>query len=372
MKQILKKIILHFSIGERVWGCLFSQYHKVRRIRNRAIQKHDDFRKYVYPIIGKHPTKEDVFLVLSPTYKNLGDHAIAKAEIDLLAECGIEFREVAIDVIQILAKHNDYSVFGRGTVLVTGGGYLGTLWLHMHEMTSQIIEQNPKAKIVILPNTLYFDQTVEGKNLYKESLKIFSRQNVKKCYLREKISYDEFCEQYANVKLMPDMVMSLNECQTGIKRRGCLVCLRDDKEKTLTESQMKIVYDSVKQLFGNDVVTVDMRNVTDVLLEERMEKLEQKFDQFRHAELVITDRLHGMIFAAITGTPCIVINSRSHKLIGCYEWLKQLNYIRFCNDAEEICHLYNEIPQGEHWYNKDMLAPWFDEMKKELIAIIRE
>ena len=372
MKQILKKILSKFKVGQNIWNYIACQYHRIRRIRKHAVQKKNDFDKYVYPVIGKHPEKKDVFLVLSPTYKNLGDHAIAKAEIDLLNECGIEFREVTIDVVKIMAKHNDYKVFGCSTVLITGGGYLGTLWPHMHEMTSKIIEHNPKAKIVILPNTIYFDQTSEGEKLFEHSLEVFNLPNIKKIYLREKISYDKVCDKYSNVKLMPDMVMHINESRPGTERKGCLICLRNDKEQTLNEYQTLAVYDSVRQLFEDDVIVTDMRNNTDVLLDERMEKLEQKFDQYRNAELVITDRLHGMIFSAITSTPCIVMNSRSHKLIGCYEWLKPLDYIRFCDNAEEICRIYNEIPKKEHHYDVNMFSQWFDEMKRELNSIIGE
>lgn len=372
MKPILKEIILRFRMGQNAWNHIAYHYRRIRRIWKRAIQKKKDFRKYVYPIIGKHPGKKDVFLVLSPTYKNLGDHAIAKAEMDLLSVWGIPCREVTIDVVQILAKYNDYGVFGQSTVLVTGGGFLGTLWPHMHEMTSKIIEKNPKAKVVILPNTFYFDQTAEGEKLFETSMEVFNLPNVRRVYLREKVSYDKVCGKYSTAKLVPDMVMSMNELRPGIRRRGCLICLRDDKERTLSDFQTAAVYDNVRKLFGDNVATTDMRNETDVLLEDRMEKLEQKFDQFRHAQLVITDRLHGMIFSAITGTACIVMNSRSHKLMGCYEWLKQLDYIRFCDDAEKICQIYAEIPQEEHHYEAKPLSPWFEEMKKELVAIVEE
>ena len=372
MKQILKKIFLRFRTGQNVWSYVTSRYHKARRIWKRSIQKKSDFSKYVYPAIGKHPTKKDVFLILSPTYRNLGDHAIAKAELELLADCGVSLREITIDVMQVLAKHNDYAVFGKSVVLVTGGGYLGTLWPHMHEMACRLIEDNPKAKVIIMPNTLYFDQTSAGEELFDTSINTFNSPNVKRLYLREKTSYNLVREKCASVKLMPDVALYLNETRPDCHRKGCLICLRDDKEKTLSETEAVIIHDSAKYLFGRNVIATDMRNDTDVPIAEREEKLEQKFDQFRHAELVITDRLHGMIFAAITGTPCIVMNSRSHKLIGCHEWIKHLDYIHFCNRAEEICDIYSVIPCREHFYNVDPLKPWFEEMKKELIALVRE
>lgn len=368
MKQILKKFFLRLG----VWDRITSGYHSIRRRRKRAVQKKRDFERYVYPVVGRHPAKDDVFLVLSPTYKNLGDHAIANAEMDLLRQWGIPCREIAIDLIQTLARHDDYGVFGRGTVLVTGGGFLGTLWPHMHEMTTRMIEGNPRAKIVILPNTFYFDNTPAGERLFEASQDTFNRPNVKRVYLREKLSYDMLRDKYTTAKLVPDMVMSMNESRPGVSRGGCLICLRDDKEKTLADAQTAAVYDSVNALFGGDVITADMREAADVPLAERQEKLERKFDQFRQAALVITDRLHGMIFSAITGTPCIVMNSRSHKLIGCYEWLKDLDYVRFCDDAAQIGEIWAQMPREERRYDTAPLAPWFDEMRRELIAIIRE
>lgn len=41
----------------------------------------------------------------------------------------------------------------------------------------------------------------------------------------------------------------------------------------------------------------------------RKEALSDLFDQFRSLQLIVTDRLHGMIFAAITSTPCIVFGN---------------------------------------------------------------
>lgn len=367
MKQMLKKIL-----GQDAWSRITSLFHRIRRSVKRAAQKRNSFRKYVYPVIGKHPRKQDVFLVLSPTYRNLGDHAIAKAEMDLLAQWGIPCREVTIDVIQVLAKYGDYGVFGQSTVFITGGGFLGSLWPHMHEMTCRIITENPKAKIVILPNTLYFDLTAEGDQLFEASLKVFNLPNVRCIYLREKVSYNLVSGKYTAAKLMPDAAMSMNECRAGLKRSGCLICLRNDKEQTLSEAQTAAVFSSAQALFSNSVGTMDMRHRVDIPLDKRMEKLEQKFDQFRYAELVITDRLHGMIFSAITGTPCIVLNSRSHKLAGCYEWIRHLDYIRFCENPEEIPSIYAEIPKREHTYDAAPLAPHFQEMKQELIAIIAE
>ena len=108
-----------------------------------------------------------------------------------------------------------------------------------------------------------------------------------------------------------------------------------------------------------------------VLLKDRDSALEKQFDAFRHAELVVTDRLHGMIFSAITGTPCIVINSRSPKVKGCYEWIKQLDYIKFCDDVSAITDIYNQINIKEHSYDNNDLLPYYEKLKKDILASTR-
>ena len=71
--------------------------------------------------------------------------------------------------------------------------------------------------------------------------------------------------------------------------------------------------------------------------EVREFEVERKFDEFRRARLVITDRLHGMIFAAITGTPCIALNNSSGKVEGVWSlWLRHLDYVKFVREAAEI------------------------------------
>jgi pyruvyl transferase EpsI len=45
-------------------------------------------------------------------------------------------------------------------------------------------------------------------------------------------------------------------------------------------------------------------------------------------EVVVTDRLHGMIFAAITGTPCVVLQNSNHKIESTHQtWLSSLSHI---------------------------------------------
>lgn len=51
--------------------------------------------------------------------------------------------------------------------------------------------------------------------------------------------------------------------------------------------------------------------------------LSNKIQQFAEAQLVITDRLHGMILCILSGTPCLVLPNSNHKIRQTYlNWLK--------------------------------------------------
>ncbi|WP_423202829.1 polysaccharide pyruvyl transferase family protein [Morganella morganii] len=57
--------------------------------------------------------------------------------------------------------------------------------------------------------------------------------------------------------------------------------------------------------------------------------------KFSNSKLVVTDRLHGMIFAFITNTPCLVIRNSNHKIEETYKnWISNFNYIKLINDQE--------------------------------------
>lgn len=84
---------------------------------------------------------------------------------------------------------------------------------------------------------------------------------------------------------------------------------------------------------------------------------------------MITDRLHGMIFCAITGTNCIVLNSKSPKLRGCYEWIKHLGYIRFVENIDDIESVYNQMKLHENIYDNREIMNLIKELEQDIMNI---
>ena len=150
------------------------------------------------------------------------------------------------------------------------------------------------------------------------------------------------------------------------KRDGALLAMRNDSEKVLTDEDVKHIENSISKHYKNIIHTdTHIGNKIRITKKIRENMLETKLDEFRKAEIVITDRLHGMIFAAITATPCIAFGNYNHKIKSSFEWLKHLNYIKYVENTEELNVAINEIrEQKEVEYNNEFAQKLYKEVLK--------
>ncbi len=105
-----------------------------------------------------------------------------------------------------------------------------------------------------------------------------------------------------------------------------------------------------------------MSPVERILSAERDAFVREKMIEFSRSELVITDRLHAMLFSAVTGTPCILLDSKSTKIRGCYEWVKDLGFIRLCERVDEICKLWEELRTETPRFDPARLKPYYEKL----------
>ena len=89
--------------------------------------------------------------------------------------------------------------------------------------------------------------------------------------------------------------------------------------------------------------------------------LMKKWSVFAGAQLVVTDRLHGMIFSLIMGTPCIVLGNNHHKVKATYATFKDCKYLQYAENVREAVQMIaawnpDEIPvtpyNTEEYYKK--------------------
>lgn len=305
------------------------------------------------------------FLLFTPKHGNLGDHAIAKAEKEIFKYFYI-FEITEADLVKIL-KYNCFPralqlLFGRYDLLIHGGGFIGTLWEYCDDMVLALIENQPDNRIFILPQTIYYENDEHGLSWLDKAMKVYNSHSQLTLCVREKVSYKIGKKFFGNTYLIPDMVLYLDECKSDIYRDGAVISLRCDTERTMDDAMHDRIVEFAMYSFKR-VIFADMYINSAISIRNRERRLNEQFDKFRGAELVITDRLHGMIFAAITGTPCAVLNSKSHKVKGVYDWcLSDLEYIRFVDSVEEISEFYNQIKGKTFVYDNTKLKPYYEKL----------
>lgn len=101
-------------------------------------------------------------------------------------------------------------------------------------------------------------------------------------------------------------------------------------------------------------------------------ELDNIWNNFKSSKVVITDRLHGMIFCAITKTPCVVLPNSNHKISGTYyNWLSELEFIQFVEEFEEttvlnlISNLYKiDLDKCKSLNLNSKYAPLLESLKR--------
>lgn len=270
------------------------------------------------------PNKSKVFIFLAADYGNLGDVAITYAQTEFLKS------NTNAQVIEIpISKSLEGLWFVKkyiqpGDIVTTvGGGNMGDLYDQIEYIRQLAIRFFPNNKFISFPQTFDFSETEEGKKALQIAINTYSKHKNLIIVAREKISFALMQKHFTNntIILTPDIVLSLDNSSNQTERKGVVFCLRSDEEKSLSKEQNDEIIALAKSNYssfefydthiGRDNLTVDERN----------QELDKIWNKFKSAELVITDRLHGMIFCYITNTPCIVFPNNNHKVKETVKWL---------------------------------------------------
>lgn len=340
--------------------------------------------RVVYHIIKYFITpfrKKRIILINTPSHGNLGDHAITIAERKFLQDiCGVEdFYELTATDINGHERFFSWQTYilGRGILykknhsrqgqllIIQGGGFMGSLWPEEEERIRRILEAFEGRQIIIFPQTITFDlATDEGKTYFMRSKEVYTRHRNFTVCVREQQSYEFMQEMFPSTRtiLVPDIVLSMRWEGTVVPRKGILLCLRSDKERKLKIEDIS----AIKSMLVNRYPEEDIKNLDTVIDGEVSQKeregiVNEKLSEFAAAKLVVTDRLHGMIFSAITGTPCISLNNINGKVSAVYEWIKELPYIYFIDEANKLGEILQFLDVNDKYeYKWDEIIEKFE------------
>ena len=290
------------------------------------------------------------FIFITPNHLNIGDLAILEAEKRFIKKYFPEYEIECFDSdeVSVLDKTITKYVNENDIVTIHGGGFLGTLWFGEELYFRNIIKIFNDRKIVVFPQTIYFDNNSFGIQELINSKKIYKSNHRLILCTREEYSYKFVKENIGiNTYLIPDMVLFLSNIFTQVnksqKNKRVILCLRSDAEKT-TEYR-DVVIDCLKEL-GIGYNTTDMV-INSSLRRNRKKLVFNKIQEFSGYSLVITDRLHGMVLSYLAGTSCIVLPSKSYKIKGVYNWIQECSNIRYLDNIdilkEEIASMINTV-----------------------------
>ena len=250
-------------------------------------------------------------------------------------------------------------------IVIDGGGNMGSLWPEEEHKMQDIALRFAQNPMFIFPQTASYSDDSAGRKELVRSRKAYSANKNLLVFARDRGTLDILKIEMPEVRCMytPDMVMFIEGAQTEQKREGVAFCLREDTERVLTEEQRS----GLKKKFAS--MGVSAREISTIVRGavwkfQRKKVLQKKWNEFSSVQLVVTDRLHGMVFSAITGTPCIALDNISHKVYGAYQWLSYLPYLRFCSSIDEVEDAAKELlklpPQK---YDLKPLLPYYNEMR---------
>lgn len=315
-------------------------------------------------------TRNKVYIFLAADYGNLGDVAITYAQTEFLKKY-TNYQVIEIPISKSLegfwfVKNHIKS----GDIVTTvGGGNMGELYDQIEYIRQLTIRFFPKNKIISFPQTFDFTESNEGKKALSIATKVYGKHKKLVIVAREKISYNLMKANFKNNKviLTPDIVLSLNKVNnSSSERKGVLFCLRQDKEKSLSKEQNQEIIDIAKSHFSQYQFYDTHIGKNNLTIEERNLELNKIWDKFRNAELVITDRLHGMIFCYITNTPCIVFPNNNHKVKETVKWLPKDSNIRLI-DSYSKNNFKKNIEDLEFYQNSyEPLIEKYEMLIKEL------
>lgn len=298
--------------------------------------------------------ENSVFLLGTPLHGNLGDQAITLAEMEFFARNG--YRVIEIPSPLVLPHLETWKeIIGKNRIYIHGGGFVGSLWPEEEAMLETVISAFIGNEIIILPQTVYFDNVDERVSHLNELLK---RQGKVTLCARETYSYEFACRYLdgANVILVPDMVLSANwfDNKAGTRNK-VILCMRRDLEKVITEETMDKLLSAVKTYYP-DMEIVYTDTVIEGMVYPYMRKrvLKNMLSKLATARIVVTDRLHGMVLAAMANSPSLVFSNCNYKVQGIYHWISNNRFVSYCDDASQIEEKVRGLSQEENCvYNHD-------------------
>ncbi len=239
------------------------------------------------------------------------------------------------------------AVSKRDILILMGGENRGEGSLYQQDVQKHVLRAFPSNRIIIFPQEVSLDTNGEEPECIKILRTCLKSKNI--IVFAGEVSFYEYLKKNLSVltiKRCPD-AMLWNQFAFRQKRSDMIIWLRGDGESALSfERRNEIIYRFIEKNYRPDLWD-ERRYEKDSGFEEKVEKAMRFVASYR---LMVTDKLSGVFFAAITGTPCIAMNTCNDKIRKNLKWLERCPYIRMEDNPDRLLPLADELisryPQG--------------------------
>lgn len=307
-----------------------------------------------------------------PTHRNIGDQAIVYAEHEFLKDKfpSKNIVEIAEEETIPTLKSIKGQLRPGDVVCFNGGGNLGTMYPYQENIREAVVKHLPHTQIISFPQSIFFEN---GKDKEKKILEeVYHKHASFHLVLRESFSY-ETAQKFLpsdRLSLTPDIVLYLlktifGEVNLSTQRKNIICLLRNDREKkvdqTFIREMKQLLHEKKKKITYSD--TMSNRELINTLV-LRKQVVTSKVQEIAQNDVVITDRLHGMILSLLARRPCIVLQNGNPKIKSTVQtWLTDCPLVFYLEKAN-ITSLKDTLQQVEHL---DVTAAnkWFDNLNLE-------
>jgi exopolysaccharide biosynthesis predicted pyruvyltransferase EpsI len=310
----------------------------------------------------------DYVLLEVPNYRNIGDNLIWEGELEFLKR--IPFKCLYSSNPNTFKSKN---VSKDVIILLQGGGNFGDIYTETQQFRLDIIEQFPNNKIIIFPQTIYYQN---NENL-KEHAQILNKHNNLYICARDHVSRDLLFEYgiKERVLLLPDMAFFIDmrsHFSTVIKNKS-LYMKRVDSELNLSfdeqiifdflnSKKAKVIeikdwpsyssipilniiiekFDAVERRLSSLLVKIPVLNklVSDEFglnsNKSRVNYISQGVQFINSYDSICTTRLHGFILAVLLNRSVGILDNSYGKNSNFYNsWLSDFEKVTLIDDIKK-------------------------------------
>lgn len=282
-----------------------------------------------------------VYLIGTEDFGNIGDHKIALAELEYLRNHfnGYEIIEIPASKTYETIGFLKNEINDDDLIFLTGGGNFGNLYGFSERLRRTIVNTFPKNRIIMFPQSICFTNNRQGSIELDITRNILNEHQRLYLMLRDEASYQIAERKFDNayIYLCPDIVLTQRNVKNKNYKKKNRICinLRKDKESNITFKDHSVL-DKMLQREKYILSYINHQLDYNISIEKRYKIVDGFLKIYGSVDLVITDRLHGMIFSIISNTPCIVLDNNNKKITGVYAIMKNCESVKFVSNVNEI------------------------------------